>query len=61
MKRSIGSVDSLRTLASKLRPPGCKPPCSITVYAQKQEQNNITKATHKKNAMLQVHSFVIKH
>lgn len=31
MNRSSGSVDSLRTLASKLRPPGCRPPCSTMV------------------------------
>lgn len=31
MNRSSGSVDSLRTLASKFRPPGCKPPCSTMV------------------------------
>lgn len=31
MNRSSGSVDSLRTLASKFRPPGCTPPCSTMV------------------------------
>ena len=32
MNKSSRSVDSLRTLASKFSPPGCRPPCSITAW-----------------------------
>lgn len=35
MNRSSMSVDSLRTLASKFNPPGCRPPCSTTVCSRR--------------------------